>query len=201
MKVAALILAAGSSRRMGSPKALLRFAEETFLSRIARVLHEGGAHSVAVVVGGIHRTEIEEAARQLKPALRVIENRAPGEGPITSVRRGIEETPGVDGYLIHPVDLPGVEVADVAAILAAAAAEPGAGAVVPSVDHRRGHPLFLRTNEARKLLEEPPRFATVRDLLRDDAIKLAYVLRENGALLRDFDTPSDLDRDPRAGFG
>ena len=114
------------------------------------------------------------------------------------MRRGIAAFPDVDGYLIQPVDLPGVEVCDVRAILAAAAAQPNAEAVVPSVAMRRAHPLFLRTHAARKLLEEPSRYATVRDLIRDGGLEIAYVVRENRALLRDFDTPRDLDHDDRA---
>jgi len=47
----AVILAAGSGRRMGGPKALLRFGGETFLTRAARLLARPGVASVVAVVG------------------------------------------------------------------------------------------------------------------------------------------------------
>jgi len=192
--VTALILAAGSSKRMGRPKALLATGGETFLARIARVLLAGGASRVRVVVGGPHHEPVEAAARALVASgadLATIVNPAPGAGPVTSVRVGIAAVPGTEAYLIHPVDIPGVEREDVAAIIARAEADPGADAVVPSVRMRRGHPLFLRAGCARRLLAaDSP--GTVRELLRAPGVRVVHVVRENEGLLRDIDEPGDL---------
>ncbi len=51
MSVAAIILAAGASRRLGQPKQLLRFQAETLLGRAIRLAHEAGASPVFVVLG------------------------------------------------------------------------------------------------------------------------------------------------------
>ena len=48
---AGIILAAGESRRMGTPKPLLRIKEETFLEHMIHVFHNGGAEPVIVVLG------------------------------------------------------------------------------------------------------------------------------------------------------
>ena len=54
--MAAVILAAGASRRMGSPKALLEFQGETFLNRLIRVL--GNVAGPVIVVLGHHAEPI-----------------------------------------------------------------------------------------------------------------------------------------------
>ena len=48
-----------ASRRMGRPKALIERDDETFLARIVRVLVEGGATEIRIVVGGPHRESVE----------------------------------------------------------------------------------------------------------------------------------------------
>lgn len=197
MDVTALILAAGSSLRMGRPKALLEWRGEEFLARLARILIEGGASRVRVVVGGPHRAIVEEAVRALAAPdsdVAAVENPDPGDGPVTSVRAGVEAVPATDAYLIHPVDIPGIEPEDVAALILRARTESDADAVVPSVGMRRGHPLLLRAPLARRLLAaDSP--ATVRALLREPGVRVSHVVRTNRGLLRDFDEPEDLPAD------
>ncbi len=200
MRVSALVLAAGSSQRMGTPKALLEIDDQTFLERIVERLLEGGVSRVVVVTGGDHAEEIEEAvkaiiAKEVESRVALLHNRDPEEGPVSSVRVGIRsEQSRVEGVLIHPVDIPRLESDDVSAILSTAEAMPEADAVIPSVEHRRGHPLFLRIPAALKLLDvDSP--ATVRELLRLPDISIEYVLRENRGLLKDIDTPEDYHSD------
>ena len=47
----AVILAAGASRRFGSPKQLARYRGETLVARSVRLAHEAGAEAVCVVLG------------------------------------------------------------------------------------------------------------------------------------------------------
>ena len=187
----AIILAAGSSERMGRPKALIEWRGETFLARIARVLREGGVTSIAVVVGGAHRPEVEAAARALDPSVTILENHAPEEGPVESVRIGLASFPDAPFLLCQPVDIPGIEADDVAAILEA---EAEADLVVPSVEFRRGHPLRIGTRARSLLLGDPARYPTVRRLFGEPSLRLLHVERTNRGLLRDFDTPEDLDQ-------
>ena len=206
MRVSAIVPAAGSSQRMGAPKALLEIGNQTFLERIVEQLFEGGVQRVVVVTGGTHAGEIEAAVKEMiegeaEPRVALLQNQDPAEGPISSVRIGVRsEQSRVEGVLIHPVDIPRLESDDVCAILRVAEEESEVDAVVPSVAHRRGHPLFLRIPAARKLLDaDSP--ATVRELLRLPDISIEYVLRENQGLLKDIDTPeayhSDISRSDR----
>ena len=56
MTVAAIILAAGGSSRLGRPKQLLEYHGETLLNRAIRLAHEAGASPVIAVLGGEYRT-------------------------------------------------------------------------------------------------------------------------------------------------
>jgi molybdenum cofactor cytidylyltransferase len=51
MSVAAIVLAAGASRRLGRPKQLLRLGGETLLARAIRLANEAGASPVIAVLG------------------------------------------------------------------------------------------------------------------------------------------------------
>ena len=68
---------------MGEPKGLLELAGRTFLARTVSALVEGGCDPVFVVVA---IDEKELAAEAARAGAVVVENLAPGEGPITSLR-------------------------------------------------------------------------------------------------------------------
>ena len=61
--IAGIILAAGASRRMGSPKALLEYQGETFAGRLARVL-SGVCDPVIMVLG--HNANVTARKQRLE---------------------------------------------------------------------------------------------------------------------------------------
>ena len=105
--VAAVVLAAGPSKRMGRPKQLLEFRGEALLKRAASSAVEAGCHPV-VVVTGAHA----DASRRVLGELDVIEakNEQWKLGISSSVRVGIEAViaaaPGVDGIVLMLCDQP-----------------------------------------------------------------------------------------------
>ncbi len=52
--IAAVVLAAGASTRLGEPKQLVTLAGETLLERAVRIAHEAGCAPVVVVLGASH---------------------------------------------------------------------------------------------------------------------------------------------------
>ncbi len=121
MRTIGLVLAAGASRRMGSPKALLRAADGVPLAlKQAAVLRSGGCHAAAVVVG----SQAEELRRVLAAEVPLAENPRWAQGRATSLQAGLAAYPEGDGWLFMPVDAVGVASATVQSILHHAQREP-----------------------------------------------------------------------------
>ncbi|HSP79876.1 MAG TPA: nucleotidyltransferase family protein [Myxococcaceae bacterium] len=86
-RFSAVVLAAGGSSRLGSPKQLVRFEGEPLVCRAARLAEESGARSVVVVTGASG----EAVAEALGGArVRLAFNAGWAEGPGSSVRVGLE---------------------------------------------------------------------------------------------------------------
>jgi nicotine blue oxidoreductase len=139
--VPAVVLAAGASTRMGSPKALREYGGRAALSRVVEACREGGCAPVLVVVGA-DAEAVGAAARRAGAA--VVENGAWARGRSTSVKAALPHLPGgARGVLVFPVDHPLVEGEVVRALLAAFDGDPSAGVVLPVHGGRRGHPVLF----------------------------------------------------------
>lgn len=102
MTVAAVVLAAGASRRLGRPKQTLVLGGETLVDRAVRVAFEAGLSPVIVVLRG----EGEMSARLLDRGCVVAINEQAEEGMGASIRCGVERAreTGVDGMVVMACD-------------------------------------------------------------------------------------------------
>jgi CTP:molybdopterin cytidylyltransferase MocA len=130
--MAGLVLAAGESRRLGRPKALVEFGGETLLARAVRVLREGGCADVLVVCGG---------TPLVAPGAFVLDNPDWATGLGSSLRAGLAAIPRAEAVVIMVVDTPGVG-ADVVRRLRRAHRS-GAHVVVATYDGQQGNPVLL----------------------------------------------------------
>jgi molybdenum cofactor cytidylyltransferase len=190
VNLAGLILAAGASSRMGSPKALLLCQGETFLDRLIGVL---SAHCSPVIVVLGHDAEIIRAglSRAAQATFVVNENHAAGQ--LSSLQCGLRAVPeGAAGVLFTPVDHPGVAASTVAAI-ANRFAQGDSLIIVPRYNGRHGHPVCC----ARALIPEflaLPLNSQARAVIHRHAGQTAYVDVQDPAILWDVDDPASYDR-------
>jgi molybdenum cofactor cytidylyltransferase len=190
-----LVLAAGQSRRMGRPKALLSCPDsaETFVARAVRILGDGGLPSVVVVTRPGDQP-LHDELRRLRPAPHIVENPTPQLGQLASLVIGIDhaETRGADTVVVLPVDMPLVRPASVLALLEAASRE---GAPIARVVHagRHGHPVLFRRAVFDRLRTADIAIGA-RAVLHDLAGEVLNVRVDDPGVLRDVDLPEEYRR-------
>jgi agmatinase len=187
--VAAIILAAGASRRMGSPKALLPVEGETFLGRLVATHRSAGIDPIVVVVG----PDGDRVAAAVDLAgVRLVRNLAPESGPLASLRLGLAALdPEPEALLLQPVDHPLVRPETVRRLVSAWAAGPH-GILIPTFGARRGHPtLFARRLFA--ALRVAPLDQGARAVVRGQLHEVREVPVDDPGVRAEVDTPADYD--------
>ena len=138
MTVAAVVLAAGASRRLGQPKQLLELDGATVLDLTLNVARDSACAPVVVVIGGAADRVREEVDLS---GVHVVENSEYGEGCATSIRTAIAELPReTSGIVLLLGDQPRVRVETVQELEASAH---GHAVGVCQYDDGLGHPLWF----------------------------------------------------------
>ena len=187
-KIAAVILAAGRSQRMGFPKPLMAVGHELALARVIRQCHEAEMSPVVVVLG-FHAQRIEENISL--SACVTVHNPTPDRGQTSSLKAALAVVPSESAICLYPVDHAAVRSATVRQLVGEfLTRESRYDLVLPVFQGRRGHPLLFSNNVRREfelLDDEEPAHTVVR---RDsDRIRLSP--STDPAVVRDFDTPKD----------
>ena len=185
MSVAGVILAAGESRRMGFPKALLRYRDETFLDTLIGLF--AARCQPVIVVLGAHRESIREGT--LRPATFAI-NADYERGQTSSMQCGLRAVSAeADGVLFTLVDHPAVAPATLDALLAGsptAVQAPRPLVRVPRHQGLRGHPIWF----SRELIAEflgLQENGAARDIVRSHAAHTEFVDVDDAGILADID--------------
>jgi len=138
--IAAIILAAGRSSRMGSHKLLLPFNGHPLVRWVVEAALASGADPVIVVVG--HGGERVRAALPDGRLIAIL-NPSYAEGMSTSLRVGLGALPAnLSGALILLGDQPLITAATINAMIDASAAAPDA-IIAASYQGRRGNPVLF----------------------------------------------------------
>jgi len=190
VNAAGLILAAGESRRMGSPKALLRYREDTFLDTLTALLARFCAP--VIVVLGAHASEIRAAST--RPAAFVV-NPDYALGMTTSLQCGLRAVPPeADGVLFTLVDHPAAAAATVDALLGPMLGpmDPSRRPLVrvPRYRAKRGHPIWF----SRELIPEflaLPAGGPARDVVAGHVDRTEYLDLDDPGIVADIDSPED----------
>lgn len=191
MTIAALILAAGRSSRMGARNKLLAdLGGKPLIARTVANVVASRARPIVLVTG--HMAEaVREAAGD--SSIAIAHNRDFTDGMASSLRAGLAAAPAdAEGALVMLGDMPliGADILD--RLIAEAAARPSASAIVPTVDGEWAHPVLLRRilfDEAMALTGD----AGARRILRERG-DVATLAIDEPALLMDADDAEALAR-------
>ena len=190
--VYAILLAAGTSRRFGGGNKLLEDIDGSLLVRRVAERLLGSRLAGVVAVTGFEADLISDALRGTD--LQIVHNRDHGAGLSSSLRRGVAAIPGTAaGAMIVLADMPDITPAFVNRLIEAFEQGGSARIVFPvSAEGAQGNPVIW-----------PARYFEELQNLRGDGGAKSLIARyghetlpvpaENDGLLRDIDTPGDLE--------
>jgi CTP:molybdopterin cytidylyltransferase MocA len=186
MPVAAIIVAAGASTRLGQPKQLVRIDGEPLLQRAIRCAQQAGLSPVFVVLGA-DRELIRNAIDFGAASIVVSENWE--EGLASSIRAGVQAAEGSAGLLLMTCDQPRVTAEHLRAMIEKFEGRPEPVLVASTYAGVRGTPaIFPREAEGALLALRGDRGAHV--LLQQSPWPVISLPLEGGEF--DIDRPEDL---------
>jgi len=187
--IAAIVLAAGLSRRMGQAKLLMPVGGRPIIRYVVESVLAGGVDSVWVVTG----PDVEPIEAALAGfEVQIVVNPAPEEGQAGSVRTGIAALPpSVDAVLIALGDQPALAPSIIPALLAARRASPKL-IVAPRYRDGQGNPVLFK----REIFPELLRLTGdqgARPIIQKDPTRVEWVELDL-PMPPDVDTPGDYER-------
>jgi molybdenum cofactor cytidylyltransferase len=191
-RIAALVLAAGQSRRMGTlNKLLIGIDGKPMVRHVAEAVLASQARPLIVVTG--HEREKVEAALAGLPANFVF-NPDYAEGLSTSVKRGLAALPvDIDGVAVCLGDMPKIRGAEIDRLISTFNPVEGRAICVPTRGGKRGNPVLL----AKRLFSELANVSGdigARELIAAHPELVTEIEMESDAVLTDIDTPQALAR-------
>lgn len=188
--ISAIVLAAGTSSRMGSPKPLLSVGGRPILEHVLATVRGSHVEDIVVVLGH----EADQVREQVSlDGARAIVNEAYAQGMSTSIRAGVQAAdPRSDAFLIVLGDQPFVASSTLDALVDRRNGS-GAEILIPTYEGRRGNPVLLD----RSLSED------VESITGDQGCRAIFGRHIRGILevpvddpgiLVDLDTPDQLAR-------
>lgn len=190
-RVAAVVLAAGHSRRMGEAnKMLANWQGKSLIQHSVDNALASQANPVYVVSG--HDGDRVAAALPGRDVV-VVHNPEHEEGLASSLRAAVRALPdNIDGMLVCLGDMPLVQASQMDQLIAAFSPQEGRAICMPTYEGKRGNPVLLGRQFFPELAAlEGDRGA--RGLIRDNADIVAEVPVEAAGVLMDIDTPAALE--------
>ena len=149
--LAAVILSAGASRRMGSPKALIPYRGKTFLEHLVEVTRHPRVGVTRIVLGA--------GADAIRNKLGldsqwIVVNDDWEKGQLSSIQAAVRSLPAgqTEGMILCPVDHPLVSAKLVGTLIEQFDAS-GELVALPTYKSRRGHPVIFRADLYGELLD------------------------------------------------
>ena len=186
----AVILTAGESKRMGFPKALLKYRQTTFLELILTRLEKAGIKNRLVVLGA----EAERIKKETRlSGVKVVINRNFKKGQLSSLKTALAELTGdINGILLALVDHPLVKVSTYRLLIDAWINSPGT-IVIPEFQGRGGHPVIFDRVFFSQLMNAPEEQGA-RYVVYNNQDRVIRVKVQDPGVREDIDSPEDYQR-------
>lgn len=187
MRIEAIVLAAGESRRMGRPKLTLPYGDSTIIETVIDALAQSPVEGITVVLGS-HESDVRSAIERRN--VTTILNPRPERGMLSSAQCALNQIrDDAEAFLFALGDQPQVQPETIAALIDAAQRS-GRGILLPTFRGKRGHPLLIRARYRDEILALPDSVG-LNALLQSHAADIEAIAVDSPSILMDIDTPDD----------
>lgn len=187
--IAAIILGAGLSTRIGRDKLILPWKNTSLLGKIVSTLAASGIQDIIVVIRPNHEPlsrHIQQLSRDF-PVRPTINDTFRPEDMVTSIQYGLKAIqPSYTATLIALGDQPQIQEETIRKIIINYT-QTNNPIVIPSYKMRRGHPWLISSKIWPQFLNiQYPH--TPRDFLGQYKNEISYIDIDNNSVLKDIDT-------------
>ena len=185
--IAAIVLAAGMSQRMGKPKLLLKLNGDTIIEHIIKELQQSSVDSIIVVLG--HNPQpLKELLSSY--SVKTVINENYKEGMTSSFKVGLNEVKDTaDAALLVLGDQPFISHTLINKLIDTYKKTSEAKIVSPIYEGKKGHPVLFDKSLFDEILSLPPD-KYIREVIHNHYDELATIPWDKGTIL-DIDTPED----------
>jgi molybdenum cofactor cytidylyltransferase len=185
--IVGIILSAGESKRMGTPKQLLPWGKTIILQQVIDNAAASHLEQVILVLGS-RAGEIADKIK-LSPKTRIVINNVYQEGMSSSVKCGVMNAPAsAEAFMLLLGDQPFISPAIINRVLAEYQ-KSKYGIVIPVYNGKRGHPVIFAAKYKQELLAIADRGA--KEVVNNHLKDILEVPLDAPEILTDIDTPQD----------
>ncbi len=149
-KFSAVILAAGLSERMGTPKLLLEWKGKTFIENIVQGYRENGVSEIIIVTNDKDAVSCNGLFSKDTYGLKTVINKHPEKGRFLSLKIALSALKNKNMCFVHNVDNPFTEKKVITEMMKTARA---GSYVVPVFKTKKGHPIMLAESIIEGIIE------------------------------------------------
>ncbi len=194
--VYSVILAAGSSKRLGFNKLTLLMDSEPVIRRTATPFVEAGLGGEVIVVAGSDTVPVAAALEGLN--VRVVRNEDHRQGMSSSIRAALPWIAEATAVFFHLGDKPLVKK-ELLIAMVDRYRETGRGIIVPVHDGMKGHPVLMSHGPYREEMGSLDGDKGLREVIEKHSADVLFIEGDEGVIF-DIDTGEDLEALRRRGY-
>ena len=185
--ISAVILAAGSGKRIGTPKLKLKIGEDYFVNLIVSKIKSAGIENILCIIREADKDWFKKFALPVSYAV----NSNPESGMVHSVLLGINHFKDSSAIVIFPVDHPTVKPETLASLIKVFS-ENTSSIIKPRFKNQSGHPIIIPKCLFHYALKSNGN-DNFKTIIQSSNLPVIYVNIEDEGILKNINLKSDLE--------